>query len=89
MLERMIKIAQSEESSESESMAPDTNSFNIVLNALAQGKEKNSEFRAEELLEQLHSQYTAVSMNRFSSQRKLALHVPTSPSSRHDVYDIA
>ena len=50
MLERMIKIAQSEES-----MAPDTNSFNIVLNALAQGREKNSEFRAEELLERMES----------------------------------
>lgn len=55
MLERMIKIAQNEASSDSESMAPDTNSFNIVLNALAQGKEKNSEFRAEELLERMES----------------------------------
>ena len=38
-----------------EGLSPDTNSFNIVLNALAQGREKNSEFRAEALLERMES----------------------------------
>ena len=38
-----------------EDMSPDTNSFNIVLNALAQGREKNSEFRAEALLERMET----------------------------------
>lgn len=36
-------------------MTPDTTSFNIVLNALAQGKEKNADVRAESLLERMES----------------------------------
>ncbi len=51
----MIKISEREETSDGEGMAPDTTSFNIVLNALAQGREKNSEFRAEALLERMES----------------------------------
>eukprot|EP00531_Pseudo-nitzschia_arenysensis_P009160 CAMPEP_0116140704 /NCGR_PEP_ID=MMETSP0329-20121206/13998_1 /TAXON_ID=697910 /ORGANISM="Pseudo-nitzschia arenysensis, Strain B593" /LENGTH=760 /DNA_ID=CAMNT_0003635853 /DNA_START=165 /DNA_END=2444 /DNA_ORIENTATION=+ len=55
LLEKMIGIAKSEDNDEGEGMAPDTNSFNIVINALAQGREKNSEFRAEALLERMES----------------------------------
>ncbi len=51
----MIRIAKSEDNEKGEGMAPDTTSFNIVLNALAQGREKNSEFRAEALLERMES----------------------------------
>jgi hypothetical protein len=51
----MIESAQSKENGEGQDMAPDTKSFNIVLNALAQGKHKNSEVRAEALLERMES----------------------------------
>ena len=49
----MIKMAQSDESDNGHDMAPDTTSFNIVLNALAQGRGKMSEIRAETLLERM------------------------------------
>ena len=52
MLERMIESAQTQ-NGEGRDIAPDTDSFNIVLNALAQGKENNSEARAEKLLERM------------------------------------
>jgi hypothetical protein len=51
----MIESAQGKENGEGQNMAPDTKSFNIVLNALAQGKHKNSEVRAEALLERMTS----------------------------------
>lgn len=46
----MIELAQS-----NEKMAPDTTSFNLVLNALAHGSEKNAGIRAESLLERMES----------------------------------
>lgn len=52
LLDGMIEIARREGRQE---MAPDTSSFNIVLNALAQGKEKNAEMRAEALLERMEA----------------------------------
>ena len=52
MLEKMIEIALAEDGG-GHIMAPDTKSFNIVLNALAQGRERNSEIRAEELLQRM------------------------------------
>ena len=51
----MIEMAQSKEDGERHKMTPDTNSFNIVFNALAQGKEKNSAVRAEALLQRMES----------------------------------
>ena len=51
----MIEISQTKANGAGQNMAPDTSSFNIVLNALAQGKEKNSEVRAEALLERMES----------------------------------
>ena len=51
----MIEMARSKEDGERHKMTPDTNSFNIVLNALAQGKEKKSAFRAEALLQRMES----------------------------------
>jgi len=53
MLEEMIEIAQTKENGSGRNMAPDTNSFNILLNALANCFEKNSEVRAEALLEKM------------------------------------
>jgi len=55
VLEGMIEIAKTKPNGDGREMAPDTNSFNILLNALAQGKEKNSELRAEALLERMES----------------------------------
>jgi len=52
VLEKMIEIALAEDGG-GHIMAPDTNSFNIVLNALAQGRERNSEIRAEDLLQRM------------------------------------
>ena len=52
----MIEIALGKGSGERRpDMAPDTNSFNIVLNALAQGRESNSEIRAENLFERMET----------------------------------
>lgn len=51
----MIEIALSDSNGEDQDMAPDTNSFNIVLNALAQGRERASESRAEALLTRMES----------------------------------
>jgi len=50
LLEKMIEMAQS-----NKKMAPDTTSFNLVLNALAHGSEKNAGIRAESLLERMES----------------------------------
>jgi len=56
VLEGMIDIALGKGNGERRpDMVPDTNSFNIVLNALAQGKERNSEIRAETLFERMES----------------------------------
>jgi len=56
VLEGMIDIALGKGNGERRpDMVPDTNSFNIVLNALAQGKERNSEIRAESLFERMES----------------------------------
>jgi len=52
ILEGMIEKTQNGKYGD---ISPDTNSFNIVLNALAQGKEKNSEFRAEALLQRMEA----------------------------------
>eukprot|EP00536_Pseudo-nitzschia_multiseries_P015887 jgi/Psemu1/44147/gm1.44147_g len=53
VLDKMIAIAQTSNDDRGRNMAPDTKSFNIVLNALAQGRERNSEIRAEELIEKM------------------------------------
>jgi len=52
VLEKMIAIALSKDG-KGRDIAPDTKSFNIVLNALAQSRERNSEIRAEELLQRM------------------------------------
>jgi len=73
VLQDMIEISQTKANGAGQNMAPDTSSFNIVLNALAQGREKNSEVRAEELLERMESLSSGNAQENSSS---IALNCP-------------